>query len=54
VSIQERRRVLARIAQIRQMLRHTDSADVRATLLKALADCEDRLSELEAPARNAG
>jgi len=44
----ERERVLARIAEINQMLRETESEDVRQTLLDALGDCETRLAELDA------
>jgi hypothetical protein len=43
----ERDRLLARIAEIRQALRHAASEDVRATLRDALDDCERRLAELD-------
>ena len=43
----ERDRILARIAEIEQILRHTTSDDVRLTLHQALADWEKRLAPLD-------
>jgi len=43
----ERERVLARIAELHETLRHTSSPDVRQTVRKAVADCEARLAELD-------
>ncbi len=43
----ERDRVLARVAELRHLLQRTRSADVRETLLQALAECEERLAELD-------
>ena len=43
----ERDRVLRRIDEIRSTLRATNSLDVIEALLQALADCEQRLAELD-------
>lgn len=47
----ERDRLLTRIAELQAALRDTQSADLRATVRQAIADCEQRLAELERPAR---
>jgi hypothetical protein len=44
----ERERVLARVAEIEYVLRHTRSEDVREALWSALQDCLTRLAELDA------
>jgi hypothetical protein len=46
----ERDRILARIAEIELILRHTTSDDVRRTLQQTLVDCEHRLTQLDARA----
>ena len=43
----ERDRILGRIEELQQTLRHTRSDDVRVALEQALADCRQRLRELE-------
>ena len=43
----ERAELLLRIDELQQTLRHTESEDVRRTLLQALADCTTRLAELD-------
>ena len=47
----ERDRLLTRIAELQAALRDTQSADLRATVRQAIADCEEKLAELEHPAR---
>jgi hypothetical protein len=46
----ERDRLLTRIAELQAALRDTNSADLRTTVREAIADCEERLAELERPA----
>jgi hypothetical protein len=46
----ERDRLLTRIAELQAALRDTSSADLRATVREAIADCEQKLADLE-PAR---
>jgi hypothetical protein len=48
--MKERDRVLGRIGEIEQILRETTSDDVRRTLQQALADCEQRLTRIDASA----
>lgn len=43
----ERDRLLRRIEELQQMLRHTRSDDVRLALEQALHDCRQRRGELE-------
>ena len=43
----ERDRVLRRIEELQQTLRHTRSDDVRVALEQALDDCRARLRELD-------
>jgi hypothetical protein len=43
----ERDRILRRIEELQQMLRHTRTDDVRVALEQALDDCRQRLRELE-------
>lgn len=43
----ERDRLLTRIAELQAALRDARSADLRATVRHAIADCEQRLAELE-------
>ena len=47
MSANERERVLARIAEIEQTLRETESDDVRDVLLHAMADFQKRLRQRE-------
>jgi hypothetical protein len=44
----ERERVLARVAEMEYVLRHTRSEDVREVLWSALQACLSRLAELDA------
>jgi hypothetical protein len=46
----ERDRLLTRIAELQAALRDTHSADLRATVRDAIADCEEKLADLERPA----
>jgi hypothetical protein len=46
----ERDRVIARIAELRSMLRFAHSNDLREALRLAIGDCEQRLAELEGQA----
>lgn len=46
----ERDKLLTRIADLQAALRDTNSADLRATVREAIADCEQRLADLERPA----
>jgi hypothetical protein len=48
--MKERDRVLGHIGEIEQILRETMSDDVRRTLQQALADCEQRLTRIDASA----
>jgi hypothetical protein len=45
----ERDRLLTRIVELQAALRDTNSADLRATVRAAIADCEEKLAELERP-----
>ena len=44
----ERERIATRIADLRLALRESRSEDVRQTLRQAIADCEEKLRELDA------
>jgi hypothetical protein len=48
VAQAERDRVIARIAELKSMLRLAQSNDLREALTLAISDCEERLAELEA------
>jgi hypothetical protein len=43
----ERDKLLTRIADLQGALRETHSADLRATVREAIADCEEKLADLE-------
>ena len=43
----ERDKVLARIAELHEILRLAESEDVRHTIREAIVDCERRLIELD-------
>jgi hypothetical protein len=45
----ERDKLLTRIAELQSALRDTNSADLRATVREAIADCEEKLADLERP-----
>lgn len=45
----ERNRLLTRIAELQAALRDAQSPDLRATVRAAIADCEQKLAELEQP-----
>jgi hypothetical protein len=47
----ERARLLARIAELHSVLTRTSSADVRETVYHALRECEQRLAALDVSTR---